>query len=276
MIVVFLLSSIGIIQGAVRPIIFFISNLVSKQINYYNHSLGYPRMSLAVVAIWLGYIPVCEEAWKINTTLSDLGFIILLGLFLLIMFISIFYFVNDVQYGSTKFKGIYKSWALLIKGMSISLAFGLFAMEVSRENIFDSPADFFPKEIGISRIDTLSKAIDSIEFELLTHANVDKVQTLRKHLPLIKKYLPIKSQNEIKPTLFNNLIAVKNSLIIRLTNNHMEGRDFWKVPSITNFNLFKHNFFIFPKLLLTYSAFAFFIGLFAQVAFQGSNYKENL
>ena len=83
-------------------------------------------------------------------------------------------------------------------------------------------------------------------------------------------------ENEIKPTLFNNLIAVKNSLIIRLTNNHMEGRDFWKVPSITNFNLFKHNFFIFPKLLLTYSAFAFFIGLFAQVAFQGSNYKENL
>jgi hypothetical protein len=48
------------------------------------------------------------------------------------------------------------------------------------------------------------------------------------------------------------------------------------IPSILRVNFWNGERVIFPKVLLMYSSFAFFIGLFAQVAFQGSNYKENL
>ena len=53
-------------------------------INFYNHAVGYPKMSLAIIAIWLGYIPVCEEAWQINVLLDNFIFAIYYSFLLII------------------------------------------------------------------------------------------------------------------------------------------------------------------------------------------------
>ena len=282
---ILLLASIGTWQGILRPFFFIISNMLRSHINYYNHSLAYPRMSLAIVAIWLGYIPVCEEAWAINITFSDKVFFVLLLAFLLVVFVSIFYFVNDVQYGRTRFSTAgmiagYKSLILFFKGMTISIAFGLFSMEASRENIFDTPSDFFPKEVGIFKVDSLTKIQDSIELELSTQKNADTIGVLynyAKHLHL-HDIIPDTSHIDTTKTkeILDSLAMFKLKAIADLAKEHGKKKNLTRIPSIATFKIGKWDFFIFPKLLLTYSAFAFFIGLFAQVAFQGSNYRENL
>lgn len=263
-----LMVMIGLVQGVFRPLLFVFSNFLSqilfrissrKHINYYNHSLGYPRMSLAIMAIWLGFIPVCEEAWQINLTLSDSAFKFYTIAFVLANLTAIFYFVNDVQYGNTTVRAIYKSLALFTKGMFISMAVGVFAMEVSRENIFSDPIEFLPKEVGIVKIDALTTTIDSLE-----------------------KSITVRSQKTDRiladSIMIESLSKLKDTLIYKLAKQHVKNKKNWKMPSIAVFKLRKINycFYIFPKLLFTYATFAFFIGLFVQVAFQGSSYRENL
>lgn len=270
---------LGIVQGVFRPLLFLASNVLSKiHINYYNHSIGYPRMSLAIIAIWLGYIPVCEEAWQINITLSNAEFVFFFASFIVTILMSIFYFVNDIQYGSTKGKAVYKSLALFAKGMAISMAFGVFAMEISRENIFSAPSDFLPKEGGILKIDRLTQTMDSLKlanFVLKDSASVASLDSLLE----FKEIAPKGESGIVVGVSFDSvLLKFKEALIIKHADQHVKSSGFWNIPSIAFFRIDKveYNFFVFPKLLFTYSAFAFFIGLFAQIAFQGSSYKEHL
>ena len=283
--VLIIFTTLGLFQVFIRPFCFLISGIIFTAFgtiknvsSYFNYSIGYPLMSIAIVTIWLGYIPINEEAWFINRNFDNGYFLFYFSAFTLVILISIYYFVNDVMYGGGFFKGIRRSLALYLKGMSISILVGIVTMKVSKEHYFNNPSDFFPEDTSvqlIAKIDTAKMLITDRNFsytygdyainDYIRYSNISFAYTNN----VFKSY----RYEDNTENLENESEYLKNLII----QNHMLISNYnHRIPSIIYVELSGVKRYIFPKLLLMYSSFAFFIGLFAQVAFKGSNYKENL
>lgn len=291
--VLIIFSILGLYQVFIRPFCFLISGTcltafgtIKNVGTYFNYSIGYPLMSIAIVTIWLGYIPINEEAWFVNRNFDNGYFLFYLSTFTIVILISIYYFVNDVMYGEGFFRGIRRSLALYLKGMSISIVVGIVTMKVSKDHYFNNPSDFFPEDSKVVIINNLDSLKNNLEYEKSIHTVNEKLKSecLRKDISFLKNtinFYKIKLNKETDTDnvncVINEINKVNLALKDKIIDDHLEeSNKNNRVPSILYVKIFGDNRYIFPKLLLMYASFAFFIGLFAQVAFRGSNYKENL
>jgi hypothetical protein len=248
-------------------------------------------MSLAITAVWIGFIPICDEAWALNVNIKNtLGSYFLLFGFLLVVCASVFYFVNNSI--SRLGLGFSRSIGIIIHGLSISVLIGVFAMEVSRENLFSKVIEFFPDEHGVYEISILDTTSSILQKEMDLNISVNKpinFNLISQKIEYLKDSLNYIDKDSLnyRSKLFNNynsnsifslkqtVDSIKSEKIEAMADAHTNKIGKYGIPAIQRFEMFSTRY-IFPKLLLIYALFAFYIGLFVEVAFKGTRYKENL
>jgi len=282
-----LLSVLGLADMIVIPIGMFILGIFRHYCKknhlplVYHPCIAMPNMTLAIMAGWLSYIPISNDAWSMNVQLnpSPLFFTWITAAFFTMAVTA--FSIRNLTPELTPWQAIKKALVVFIKGFSLSIFCGVVIMHQLHRIPLSEPAKYLPDDLNtaLQVPKPTSEPLTNFVFkpgEISFESTSPSDSVYIKPLPLPDSIGPtdIVQYDSLVKAMLNQkhlLACVKDCTRERTTAwsfiNHR------CIPSIDTLNFGFLSIFIFPKLLITYAAITFFLGFFIELAFQTRVFK---
>ncbi len=140
---------------------------------HFHQGLAMPGMVMAIIASWLGFIPLSEEAWMLNLNIDDFYFAMILFVLFIFALVLTYHAVHRAVPFIRARRAVLTSLGIIVVSISFSLGIGIVCMDAGRENIFSEPAKFLPKERGSVRVERFTALMDSFEHRSMAHLEAD-------------------------------------------------------------------------------------------------------
>lgn len=275
----------------------------------FHPGLTLPKTSLAMLTGWLVWVPISEEAWKLNANADEGRIIAWLALMLALAIVFIFFTLKGIQPELVVGNGLTGSTiGVVLSGYAFAFGWGVLTTQFTYRQALDEPETLMPYEFGrteesadykrakdstlaraanFARITNSTKTApawnDSIKV-FAARFSMEKDEERLKFANLFYKNKSDTNRWQVKAdTLEKILEARKDAIVDTLIINHATKEQF--LPSVTYWKIWTSErwwftdgesiyIYIFPRMLLINSGIAFFLGFFAQIAFQSAGYKE--
>jgi hypothetical protein len=273
----------------IMPIIFILKMQFnakkSKYPSIFHPGLTLPKTSLAMLTGWLVWVPFAEEAWKLNANVEPERIMLWLSLMLFLAFICIFFTMKGIQTELVVGNGLTGgAIGVVLAGYAFAFGWGVLTTQFTCRQALDEPEMLMPyvfektediKEFKLSRDTLLTKAtkFNKQNDSLRTIKNWnDSIETLVIRDNFIDSCLIEKNIDGNR--LVDHLENVQREITNTLIDKHANVKK--GLPAVIRWKIWftDWNIYIFPRMLLINSGIAFFLGFFAQIAFQSAGYKE--
>ncbi len=293
----------------------------------FHPGLTLPKTSLAMLTGWLVWVPISEEAWKLNANASEWRIIAWLALMLALAIVFIFFTLKGIQPELVVGNGLTGSTiGVVLSGYAFAFGWGVLTTQFTYRQALDEPELLMPYVFGetetaidykkakegilkyavnFSKMTSDSSKIthDSSKIAAVWNDSISVFTTVfsmkKESLEFAKLFYKNKNKNNTytwqvnADSLQEILDAKKDAIVDDLIDRHA-GKELL-LPSVTRWKLWFSDYgirfdghiyptirkvddgiyiYIFPRMLLINSGIAFFLGFFAQIAFQSAGYKE--
>jgi hypothetical protein len=272
----------------------------NKYPSIFHPGLTLPKTSLAMLTGWLVWVPFAEEAWKLNANVEPVRILLWLLLMLLLAFICIFFTMKGIQTELVVGNGLTGgAIGVVLAGYAFAFGWGVLTTQFTCRQALDEPEMLMPyvfekteniKEFKLSRDTLLAKAIkfnkQNDSLKTIQNWKVSTDSLIIKEIikaNVIDSFLTNKKVDGEKLVLY--LDSKQRVLTDSLIDAHAASER--KLPAVVRWKIWLPQcvlnwlndgdaiyIYTFPRMLLINSGIAFFLGFFAQIAFQSAGYKE--
>jgi hypothetical protein len=293
-----LLMFLVIVIVIMMPLMFIIDMQISPNKQTYpsifHSGLTLPKTSLAMLTGWLVWVPISEEAWKLNANAEWGRIVIWLALMLLLAIVFIFFTLKGIQPELVVGNGLTGSTlGVVLSGYAFAFGWGVLTTQFTCRQALDEPELLVPYVFGKTeqsksfkeektRILNLAVDIEATDTSFKTvNAWKDSVRSFNTKFfktdstKIIDVLTLHANKYEIDTIKLITILDTKQEEIIsELITQHFKEQK--RLPSVVRWKMWVTDWdiYIFPRMLLINSGIAFFLGFFAQIAFQSAGYKE--